>query len=478
MFLAVAIGATSGLHGAAHPQVTEASGNVKVAVAESNEDLHESLVEKAALQFGAARMAALTISVDDSVRYQQIDGFGASLTDSSAWLLWNKLSGAQRKEMLEMLFSPSKGMGLSVLRQPMGASDFALEDYSYDDVSRGESDPELKKFSIDHDRAYIIPILREALALNPNLKIIATPWSAPGWMKTSGSMIQGSLLPTAYAPLAKYFVKYVQAYEAAGIPIYAVTPQNEPRYIPADYPGMGMDAAEQTKFLREYLGPAFREEKLKTKIMVFDHNWDLIDFPIKLLSDSEAAAFTAGVAIHCYGGGVTAQGELHARFPDKDIWLTECSGGEWQKGELLEQQARLIIGATRNWARSVVLWNLALNQNHQPYLGGCKTCRGVITVNDSVSPAQVTPTVDFTALAHASKFVSAGAQRIESNTFEQGSLEDVAFRNPDGSIVLLVLNSSSAPVFFNIGWRGKYAAYKLDGAAVATFRWSPPGNAH
>ena len=130
--------------------------------------------------------------VDDSVRYQQIDGFGASLTDSSAWLLWNKLSGAQRKEMLEMLFSPSKGMGLSVLRQPMGASDFALEDYSYDDVSRGESDPELKKFSIDHDRAYIIPILREALALNPNLKIIATPWSAPGWMKTSGSMIQGS----------------------------------------------------------------------------------------------------------------------------------------------------------------------------------------------------------------------------------------------------------------------------------------------
>ena len=471
LFLAVAFGAAEGLH-AAHPQAGEASGNVKVAVAESTEDLRESLAEKAALQFGAVRTAALTITVDDSVRYQQIDGFGASLTDSSAWLLWNKLSATQRKETLEMLFSPSKGIGLSVLRQPMGASDFALEDYSYDDVPRGESDPELKKFSIDRDRGYIIPILREVLALNANLKIIATPWSPPGWMKTSGSMIQGSLLPSAYAPLAEYFVKYVQAYEAAGIPIYGITLQNEPLNIPVDYPGMGMDAAEQTKFVREYLGPAFRKERLKTKIMVFDHNWDLIDFPIKLLSDSEAAAFAAGVAIHCYGGSVTAQSELHSRFPDKDIWLTECSGGEWQKGKLLEQQVRLIIGATRNWARSVVLWNLALNQNHQPYLGGCKTCRGVITVNDSASPAQVMPTVDFTALAHASKFVSTGAHRIESNTFEQGSLEDVAFRNPDGSIVLLVLNSSSAPISFNIGWRGKYASYKLDSAAVATFRWS------
>jgi glucosylceramidase len=472
LFLAAAIGAEGGLHGVSQSKATEVSANVKVAVVESSEELHESLQEKSPLQFGAARTPTLTISVDDSVRYQQIDGFGASLTDSSAWLLWHKLSVAQRKEALEMLFSPSKGIGLSVLRQPMGASDFALESYSYDDLPRGETDPELKKFSIDHDREYIIPILRDALALNPDLKIIATPWSPPGWMKTSGSMIQGSLLPSAYAPLAKYFVKYVQAYEAAGIPIYGVTPQNEPLNVPVDYPGMGMTAAEQTKFLREYLGPAFREARLKTKLMVFDHNWDLLEFPIKLLSDSEAAPFTAGVAIHCYGGSVTAQSELHARFPDKDIWMTECSGGEWQKGKLLEQQARLIIGSTRNWARSVVLWNLALNQNHQPYLGGCTTCRGVITVNDSASPAQVTPTVDFTALAHASKFVSPGTHRIESNTFEQGSLEDVAFRNPDGSIVLLVLNSSGAPISFNIGWKGKYATYKLDGAALATFRWS------
>jgi len=448
-----------------------AKGPTRIEVYESSEELRESMQEKPALQFGSTRSPALTIAVDDSRKYQQMDGFGASLTDSSAWLLWHKLTAQQRKEALEKLFSRSKGIGLSVLRQPMGASDFAIEDYSYDDVPPGETDPELKKFSIDHDRAYIIPILRDALAINPKLKIIASPWSPPGWMKTSDSMIRGALLPSAYGPLAKYFVKFIQAYEAAGIPIFAVTMQNEPLNIPNDYPGLGMTAGEQIVFLRDHMGPAFHDAGLKTKIMVFDHNWDLIDFPIKVLSDSKAAAAAAGTAIHCYGGSVTAQSELHTRFPDKDIWLTECSGGEWQKGKLLEQQARLIIGATRNWAKSVVLWNLALNQDHKPYLGGCTTCRGVITINDSVSPSQVTETVDFTALAHASKFVEPGAFRIDSNTFGEGSLEDVAFRNPDGSVVLLVLNSAGTPTEFNVEWDGKYTSYKLGSGAVATFVW-------
>lgn len=443
-----------------------------VQVVESSEELHETLQPKQELRFGAVRDSSLTIRVDDSVRYQQIDAFGASLTDSSAWLLWHKLTEGQRKEALEMLFSRAKGIGLSVLRQPMGASDFALHAYSYDDLPPGETDPQLRKFSIEHDREYILPLLREALAMNPDLKIIATPWSPPGWMKTSDSMIQGTLLPAAYAPLAQYFVKYVQAYEAAGVPIYAITPENEPLNIPGDYPGMGMTAAEQTAFLRDYLGPAFRKAKLKTKILIFDHNWDLIEFPLKVLNDTNAAQFASGIATHCYGGSVTAQSELHRRFPDKDIWMTECSGGEWQKGKLLEQQARLIIGTTRYWARSVVLWNLALNQDHRPYLGGCTTCRGVITVNDATTPAQIVPTVDYTALGHASTFVVSGAQRVESNTFEQGSLEDVAFRNPDASIVLLVLNGGPGPVSFNIEWRGKFVVYKLESAALATFRWS------
>ena len=469
LLLAPALALVSGA--LAHAQVPSA----QIQVYESSEDLHESLQEKPALKFGATRAPQLTIHVDDSVQYQQIDGFGASLTDSSAWLLSHKLTDAQRQDALELLFSATKGIGLTILRQPMGASDFALDDYSYDDMAPGQTDPDLKHFSIDHDRAYILPILREIRAVNANLKVIASPWSPPGWMKTSDSMIQGALLPSAYASLAKYFVNYVKACETAGIPIYGVTMQNEPLNIPNDYPGMGMTAVEQQVFLRDHLGPAFRQAGIQAKIMIFDHNWDLIHYPIDVLNDSAAAQFAAGTAIHCYGGSVTAQSELHDRFPGKDIWLTECSGGDWQKGKLLEQQARLVIGATRNWARSVVLWNLALNQNHQPYLGGCNTCRGIITVNEESSPAQVIPTVDFTALGHASKFLAPGARRIDSNSFEQGSLEDVAFRNPDGSIVLVVLNGSGGSQTFNIAWHNQYATYKLDASAVATFRWpSPP----
>jgi glucosylceramidase len=450
------------------------SHSPRIEVVESSDELHESLQDKPPLQFGSERKPLLTITVDDAVRYQQIDGFGASLTDASAWLLAHKLTDAQRKDALEMLFSPTKGIGLSMLRQPMGSSDFAaVDDYSYDDLPAGQTDPSLAHFSIDRDRQYIIPILREALALNPKLKIVASPWSPPGWMKTSGSMTYGGLLPSSYAPLANYFVRYVKAYEAAGVPIYAITMQNEPLHVPHDYPGMDMMPQEQIAFLRDHLGPAFRDAGLKQKIMVFDHNWDLIDYPITVLSDAQAAAFAAGIAIHCYGGSVTAQTELHNRFPNKDIWLTECSGGDWVKSRPLEQPARLVIGATRNWAKSVILWNLALDQNHNPHVGGCNDCRGVITVDHSTAPTKVVPTPDFTALGHASKFVTPGAERIDSNSFEQGSLEDVAFRNPDGSIVLIVLNSGGQTTAFNIAWKKKYASYKLNPGAVATFRWLP-----
>ncbi len=444
----------------------------RIEVYESSEELHETLQEKPALTFAAAQAPHLTITINDAMKYQEMDGFGASLTDSSAWLISQKLTAQQRSELLQTLFDRKRGIGLSVLRQPMGASDFALKDYTYDDLPPGQTDPDMKYFSIDHDREQIIPILREVLALNPNLKIIASPWSPPGWMKTSGSMIQGTLLPSAYAPLAKYFVRYVQAYEASGVPIFAVTPENEPLNIPNDYPGMGMSADEQTKFIRENLGPAFRNSGIKSKILVFDYNWDLIDFPIRVLSDRQAAAFIPGIAIHCYGGSTTAQTQLHNRFPDKDIWLTECSGGEWQKGRLLEEQVRLIISTTRNWAKSVILRNLALNQNHEPFLGGCKTCRGVVTIDDSVSPSRIMPTVDFTALGHASKFVAPGAFRIDSSTSEQDRLESVAFRNPDGSIVLIVLNGGTTAATFNLSWKDKYASYHLEPAAVATFRWS------
>jgi len=453
----------------AHAQTGKPAAEIKVY--QSSEEKHESLAEKPALTFRTDRVPALTIFVDDATRYQEIDGFGASVTESSAYLLKRKLGDAQRTDALRMLFDRQKGIGLSMLRQPMGASDFALGAYSYDEVPEGETDPDLKRFSIDHDRADILPVLKEILAINPKIKVIGSPWSAPGWMKTSGAMIQGSLLPSAYDAYAKYFVKYVQAYQAEGIPIFALTMQNEPLHVPHDYPGLGMMAREQTAFLRDHLGPAIQKAGLNSKILIFDHNWDLIDYPIAVLNDSNAAHFAGGVATHCYGGSATAQDELHQRFPDKEIWMTECSGGDWQKGKVLQQQVQLVINVTRHWAKSVILWNLALNQNHEPYLGGCTTCRGEMVVDESTSPVQVKTTADYTALGHASKFVEPGARRIESNTFGPGSLEDVAFQNPDGSIVLLVLNSSEGPMQFNIGWRGRFAQYKLGGGEAATFVW-------
>jgi len=452
----------------ASPQGTSTS---QIEVIESNENRMPGLEKKTSLRFGKTQTSALTLKVDDSKQYQTIEGFGASLTDSSAWLLDKKVSPEKRSEVFDMLFDSQKGIGLSILRQPMGASDFAVREYSYDDVAKGEKDFKLEKFSIEHDRAYIIPLLKQALSRNPNLKIIASPWSPPGWMKTSQSMIFGALSPDAYPAFANYFVKFIKAYEAEGIPIYAITMQNEPLNIPGNYPGMGMTAVEQTAFLRDHLGPALKAAGLKTKVFVFDHNWDLIEYPVSVLSDAKAAAFAAGTATHCYGGVPTAQNELHERFPEKEIWMTECSGGDWQKGNLLEQHVRLIISSTRNWAQTVVLWNLALDQNHEPYLGGCTNCRGIITVNHATSPAQVIPTVDYTALGHVSKFVKPGARRIASNTFDQGSLEDVAFQNPDGSIVLLVLNSSGAPVPFNIAWKSEYVSYKLPAGGAATFVW-------
>jgi len=234
---------------------------------------------------------------------------------------------------------------------------------------------------------------------------------------------------------------------------------------------MIMSASEQSAFLGSSLGPAFHAAGIPTKIFIFDHNWDLIRYPIEILADAKAAAYASGIATHCYGGNAASQSEVHDRFPNLAIWMTECSGGSWQKGNLLDEQVRLIIDSTRNWSRSVILWNLALDQNHEPHLGGCKNCRGVITVNDNNGVAETIPTVDFTALAHVSKFVRPGARRIESNTFGPGSLEDVAFLNADGSLVLLVLNSSSKPVTFNVGWERKFAVYTLPANSAATLVW-------
>src|SRR5882762_5295991 len=285
------------------------AGNESVNVWLTDLSAGVKLVQQSNLSFAPdSNSNPLMITVDESSQFQQIEGFGASFTDSSAWLVYNKLNSTQRTDLMTNLFSPTNGIGLGLLRQPLGASDFStIGNYSYDDVPAGQTDPNLTNFSINHDLTYIVPVLKQALQLNPAVKIIGTPWSPPGWMKTTGSMIGGNLKTEDYAPLASYFVKYIQAYQAQGVPVNYVTVQNEPLFIPGGYPGMGMPATVQAGFIKNYLGPAFAASNIKTKILAYDHNWDVVNYPETVLSDADSAQFVSGIAWHWYGGDVSAQ---------------------------------------------------------------------------------------------------------------------------------------------------------------------------
>lgn len=402
-----------------------------------------------------------TIVVDETKSYQDLVGFGAALTDASAWLIRNKLTPAGRNALLQDLFGPEPGIGLSFLRIDMGASDFALHQYSYDDT------PGIDHFSIDADRAETLPILKRALEINPRLSIMASPWSAPGWMKTSGSMIKGTLRDDAYAPYAEYFKRFIDAYTAEGVPIFAITVQNEPHFEPADYPGMRFEPPQRARFVREYLGPLLAG---RTRILEWDHNWDEPNSPLAVLADSGARRFVSGVAWHCYNGDVSAQTPVHDAYPDKDAYITECSGGDWAPkfaDNLVWMTRTLIIGGTRNWARGVILWNLALDAQHGPHTGGCGNCRGVVTIRED---GGVDRNEEYYALAHASRFVRVGAHRLESSAAVD-SLDNVAFRNDDDSKTLIVVNTSAASRQFAVrAARGTFR-YTLPAASVVTFRW-------
>jgi len=402
-----------------------------------------------------------------------MEGFGAAMTESSAWLIWTKLPVAQRDALMRKLFDPVDGIGLSYLRLPMGASDFALQSYTYDDMPPGQSDAALAHFSIDHDRETILPALQKARSINPALKIMATPWSAPAWMKTSGALNSGRLRPEAYEVYARYFVKFLQAYADAGISIDAVSPQNEPHHEPAGYPCMRMDANEEAAFIR-HLGPLLASAGMKTQILIWDHNWDEPAYPLAILADPAARRYVAGTAFHGYAGSVDAQSKVHDAYPEKGIYFTECSGGEWAPdfgGSLKWNAHTLLIGAVRNWAKTVLLWNLALDDKHGPQNGGCTNCRGVVTITP-VS-AGIEYNVEYYVLGHAAKFVPPGSMRIESNTFPQQGLEDVAFKNPDGSLTAIVLNGSDGKQSVTIRALDNAFATTLPAGALATFHWHP-----
>ncbi len=441
----------------AHAPHTQANHGVQVWV--TTADRSRLLAPESDVMIGAATAQPATIEIDTARHYQTMIGFGAAITDASAWLIRSHMGGAQRAALMQELFGPAPALQISFVRLTIGASDFSSTHYSLDDMPDGETDPALAHFSIAPIRDTVVPVVRDALSLNPSLRVMASPWSAPGWMKTSGALIHGTLLPQFYGTFANYLTKYVDAMQAQGIPIYALTVQNEPHFDTPNYPGMLLGADARAQLIGKYLGPELAGRTTSTRILEWDHNWDRPQEPLQVLGNPLAAGYVAGVAWHCYAGNVAAQAQVHLAHPDKDAYLTECSGGEWgsaSHSSLLQMTRALIIGSTRGWARGVLLWNLALDQSAGPHLGGCTNCRGLVTIDSRTG---------------ASRFVRQGAQRIESNETDS-QLANVAFLNPDRSLVLILANSAMTPRALSVRCRDREFRYTMPGESVATLVWA------
>ena len=405
------------------------------------------------------------IEVDANQTYQSVDGFGYTLTGGSAEVI-SSLSSTKRQELLTELFGSSdNSIGVSYLRISIGASDLNSSVFSYDDVPAGSTDVSLSNFSLAKDQQ-VINVLKQILQINPKVKILGSPWSAPVWMKDNGSSIGGSLKPEYYGVYAQYFVKYIQAMKQEGITVDAVTIQNEPLYG-GNNPSMLMSAAEQAKFIKENLGPAFSTAGINTKIIIYDHNCDRPDYPISVLSDTGANPFIDGSAFHLYGGDISALSSVKGTFPTKNVYFTEqwtSSTGNFG-GDLRWHVKNVIIGSMRNWSKIALEWNLANDPQFKPHTdGGCSMCKGAITVNSSES---FNRNVAYYIVAHASKFVPQNSVRIAST--QTTNLSSVAFKRADDKIVLIVVNDGSTSEIFNIKVNGKNATTSLDSGAVGTY---------
>jgi len=480
-----------------------AARDVIVSVTQTNADLSQALTNIRPLRFrlGSPPRRLRAITVDDTQRFQTMQGFGAAMTDTSAWLIWDELTPHRRGALMQTLFgSGPSDIGVSYVRVPIGASDFTRgkTPYSYDDLPSGQSDPTLAGFSIAHDTAYILPALRAMRAINPRVTTLASEWSPPAWMKTGDSFANpgpasGSLLPADYPVLAQYFVRFLGAYAAAGVPIQAITPQNEPNQL-TTYPGMTFTESQEAQFIGSDLVPALNAADLHPAVLGYDFEWSCrysptakpcdLHYPTELATNPQLAAGLSGIAWHCYAGNPAQMSALHALAPQLTEVESECASGRNAPGP----PAQLEIAAARNWASAVVLWNLALDPHGgpvEPPNYGCRGCIGLVTVDEKTH--QYRRTSDFYQLGQASRFVRPGAVRIGSNTFVtdrntylrlRGSyttqgLDDVAFLNPNGTRVLLAYNSSRSPVSFAVRWHSGYFTYTLAPRTTTTFRWAP-----
>ncbi|WP_129306376.1 ricin-type beta-trefoil lectin domain protein [Streptomyces sp. L2] len=414
------------------------------------------------------------ITVDENTRYQTFTGGGASFTDTAAWLMNSSgaLSQSTRDATMRRLFSPTDGIGLSFLRNPMGASDLARYGYTYDDVPAGQTDASLSRFSLAHDLADVVPLTRQALQLNPKLTVMASPWTAPAWMKDSGSLNGGWLKAEDYGAYADYFVKYLQAYENQGVHVSYVTAQNEPTCC-SGYPSMSWNANGLAYFTKSELLPKLQSAGLTTKVLAHDWNWDTYDsYAAQTVNDPAVRDHPnfGGIAWHGYGGDVTKQTSVHDQYPGLDAFGTEHSGGTWIADQQHEDMTN-IIDYTRNWAKSVTKWSLAVDQDRGPHNGGCGTCSGLITVHDGDDRSgQVDYTVEYYDMGQLTKFVRPGAQRIASTA--SSTVPNVAWRNPDGSKALIAYNGSSSARTVTINWGSQHATYSLPARTSATFTWS------
>ncbi len=469
-----------------HPHARRAAG---IEVVQTTADLSQRLTRLPDLRFSTVPGYGVpVIHVNDAVRDQRVAGFGGGMTDTSAWLLERRLSPAARAATMNNLFGVH-GIHLSFVRVPMGASDFTRNGrpYTYDDLPPGRRDPRLSRFSIAHDRAYVLPVLREMLAINPRVRVLATPWSPPAWMKTNGRPNNwgdgARLLPNAYRPLARYFVKFIRAYTRAGVGISAITPQNEPLQG-TGYPGMGFPAGSEANFIVRDLRPALRAARLHPKIFGYDFSWRDGSYPRVLSTDVPAARAISGIAWHCYTGYPSVMSIQHYLLPRLEQLETECS-----PGIASGSSAELVIASMRNWASTVLLWNLTLDTRGgpvEPPNGGCGGCTGLVSVGQATHRTRYS--VDYYQLGQASAFIAPGARRIGSEHFvsyaysasthrsgyaTQG-LDDVAFENPDASKVLLAHNSASYSIRFAVETHRRWFTYTLVPGATVTMVWDRP----
>lgn len=405
------------------------------------------------------------LTINTGKTYQEMDGFGYTINGGSAKHITNMSAPARAKLLQELFGTGTNDIGVSYIRLSVGASDLDEKVFSYNDLPAGQTDVNIEKFDLDYDKLYLIPVLKQILAINPSIKILGSPWSPPVWMKTNGDARGGSLKPEYYSAYAKYLMKYVQAMKKEGIVIDALTVQNEPLH-PGNNPSLLMLAEDQKVFVRDHLGPTFEKNGIKTKIIIYDHNADRPDYPISILNDKEAAKYIDGSAFHLYGGTIDAVSQVHEAHPDKNLYFTEQWVGAPGNfaNELSWHIENLIIGAPRNWCKTVLEWNLAADENQNPHTdrGGCDRCLGAVTIQGD----KVTREPAYYIIAHASKFVRPGSVRVESNLID--GLPNVAYKTPNGGVTAIIQNTSKADKTIDVNTGNKTTTITLKAGAVAT----------